>query len=143
MSILAKIALIQNLFQTLKADSPDRLTGFAKQVYEKFFEVLVDESGHEVLRAESLDEYLKQGYGKPDIVICTPFQEIGNLAPGFAELGRILKAFEGVPVIVWSNRDEAVIRVTVLEDQGATEYYTGTLLNAPDDFADMVLKYTT
>lgn len=138
---MAKIALIQDLYPVLNEKHPERLTGFTKQVYEQFFEVLVAESGHEIQNAETLAEYQAQNFDQPDLIICAPFPEVGNLAPGFAELGRIRTSYPSVPVVVWSNRTENVIRATVIDDQGAAAFYTGTLLEAPDDIADMVLEY--
>jgi hypothetical protein len=138
---VAKIALIQNLFPTLNQSDPKQITGFSRQLYDKFYQVLVDESGHELQCAATLEAYQEKGFPTPDMVICSPFGDEGNLAPGFAELGRIIKTFSGIPIIVWSSRTEEVIRVSVLEDQGAAAYYTGTALDAPDDFADMVLEF--
>jgi hypothetical protein len=137
---VAKIALIQNLFPTLNLPSSEGLSGLALQLYNKFFEVLVEESGHQLQCVPSLEVYQARSFDKPDLVICAPFQDEGNLAPGFAELGRIRKAFGEIPVIVWSNRTEQVIRLTVLEDQGAAAYYTGTLIEAPDELADLILE---
>lgn len=138
---MATVALIQKLFHVLNEKNLNHLSGFSRQVYEKFFEVLEDESGHSIQRAESLEEYQAGGYDKPDIVICAPFPEIGNLAPGFAELERI-RAFFGAetPIIIWSPRNETALRQRVLEEFGAAAFYTGTLLDAPNDFADMILE---
>lgn len=138
---VAIIALIQNLFPVLNEARPETLSGFSKQVYEKFFEVLVDESGHEIIRAKTLDDYLETEHPKPTLVICAPLPEIGNLAPGLEELSRFEQTFEGVALVVWSNREEQAARDAVLNDHNVTAYYTGNLLNAPDDFADMVLDY--
>jgi hypothetical protein len=139
---VAVIALIQNIFPVLNETRPQILTGFTRQVYDKFFEVLVEESGHEIHRAKTFDEYQEQSHPKPDFVICAPYPEIGNLAPGIAELARIKAAFEGVPVVVWTTREEEAARNVALQDYGAAAYYTGNLLNAPDDFADMILELT-
>lgn len=140
---MAVIALIQSLFQTLNAKDNKQLTGLSRQLYDKFFEVLVEESGHIIQRAPKLDDYLAANYEqKPDLIICTSIPEIGNVAPGFAELRRIRDAFPDTPIIVWSNRDEESIRKTALEDYKIVAYYTGILLNAPDDLADMVLEFT-
>lgn len=138
---MATIAVIQSQFSILN-EEPRRLTGFSKQVHQKFFGVLVEESGHTVHTAKTLDDYQQKGYQKPDIVICAPFPEIGNPAPGFVEIQRLQETFGDIPLIVWSTRTEESIRQSVLNDYGAKEYYRGTLLDAPDDFADMVLKYT-
>lgn len=139
---MATIALIQNQFSVLNAPNAKRLSGFEKQLYTKFFETLVDESGHAIQTAKTLKDYQAESFDTPDIIICTPFNEVGNLAPGFADLARIMQAFPGKPVVVWSTREEEVVRVTVLEDHKAAAYYTGTLLDAPDDFADLVLEHT-
>lgn len=138
---MATIALIQNLFSVLNVPEAARVTGFSKQLYEKFFEILVDESGHDIQRAESLEAYQAEKHPKPDMVICAPFPEIGNLAPGFAELQRFRDAFPETPLVVWANRDEDALRERVIEDFGVVAFYTGTLLDAGDDFADMVLDH--
>lgn len=138
---MATIAVIQSHFSVLNEELR-RLTGFSKQVYQKFFEVLVEESGHTVHTAKTIEEYQQKGYARPDMIICVPFPEIGNPAPGFAEIKRFQDTFGDTPLIVWSTRSEEAIRSGVLEDYGAKAYYQGTLLEAPDDFADMVLKYT-
>ena len=139
---MATIALIQDLFKALNTDRPEVISDFAKQMHHKFYEVLVDESGHEIQRATSLDEYLSMNLPAPDIVICAPYPEEGNLAPGMAELGRLRNHFGETPLIVWSNRDEDSIRETALNDYDVAEYYTGTLLDAPDDLADLILEHT-
>ena len=43
---------------------------------------------------------------------------------------------------MWSTREEESIRDTALNDYGAAAYYTGTLLDAPDDLADLILEHT-
>ncbi len=140
---MATVAIIQNMYQALHTATPDQLTGMAQQVYYRFYDVLVEESGHTLQMARSLDDYqLRQHDSGPNLVICAPFPEMGNVAPGFAELGRIQAAFPDVPVIVWSDRQEDSIKNSVLEDYGAAHYYTGMVLNAPDDFADLILEYT-
>lgn len=140
---MAVIALIQKLFPTLNLRNSNGLTDFSKQVYDRFFEILVEESGHTIQRADSLEEYQSKNYpAPPDLVICTPIPEIGNVAPGFEALQAIRDAFGDTPVVVWSNRDEAAIKKAVLEDYKAVRYYMGTLLEAGDDIADMVLEYT-
>lgn len=138
---MATIAVIQSLFSVLN-DDPSRLSGFTKQVHEKFFEVLVEESGHIVHTAKTLEDYQEKGYPQPDIFICAPFPEIGNPAPAFGEIKQFQETFPNAPMIIWSTRTEEAIRKSVLEEYGVKEYYTGTLIEAPDDFADMVLKYT-
>lgn len=139
---MARIALIQDQFSILNETRTSVLAPFERQLHEKFFEVLVEESGHEIDRAKTLEDYQKQGYAQPDLVICAPFSPEGNLAPGFAALSKIRQTFGDTPIVVWSSRDEEVVRVSSLEDHGAARYYTGTLLDAPDDFADMVLDLT-
>jgi len=139
---MAVIALIQKLFPTLNYSTSKNLSGFSKQVYDRFFEILVEESGHTLQKADSLEEYQGQNFPPPDLVICTPIPEIGNVAPGLADLRQIRDTFPDTPLVVWSNRDEAAIKKTVLEDYKAVRYYTGNLLEAGDDIADMALEYT-
>jgi hypothetical protein len=139
---MATVALIQKLFPTLNALDSKQLTGLSQQVYDQFFEVIIDESGHDLQRAKSLADYQEAGHPKPDLVICAPIPEIGNIAPGFVELGRIRDAFPETPIIVWSNREEVSIQQTAKDDYGVVHYYTGTLLNAPDDIADLILEHT-
>ena len=137
---MATIALIQDLFRALMTDRPEVIGGFAKQVHQRFYEVLQDESGHVIQRAGSLDDYQAQGLPAPDVVICAPFPEEGNLAPGIVELSRFREFFGETPIIVWSTREEESIRDTAINDYGAAAYYTGTLLDAPDDLADLILE---
>lgn len=139
---MAKIALIQNLFPMLHSKNSNQLTGLSKQLYDKFFEILVEESGHELQQETSLEAYQAAEYDQPDLVICTPIPEIGNVAPGLAELAQIRQAFPDTPLIVWAIRNEEAIRRAVLEDYQAVAYYTGTLVDASDYFADMVLELT-
>ena len=140
---MATVAIIQNMYQALHTTTPGQLTGMAQQVYHRFYDGLVEESGHTLQMARTLDDYqLRQYDVGPDLVICAPFPEMGNVAPGFAELSRVQATFPGVPVIVWSDRKEEAIGKSVLEDHGAAHYYTGMVLNAPDDFADLILAYT-
>jgi DNA-binding NarL/FixJ family response regulator len=103
-----------------------QLSGMGKMMYTKFYDVLIEESGHEIHMSRDLDTHLLKFKGEtPDIIICTPLPETGNLAPGLRELKRIREAFPNAPVIVWSNREEAAIQKTVTEDFGAVRYYTG------------------
>jgi hypothetical protein len=139
---MATVALIQNLYPALNAPDPSQLAGVAQQMYHKFFEVLVEESGHIIQLARHLDDYWRDYEGSPDLVICAPFPQEGNVAPGFVELQTIQNAFPGVPVIVWASRDEASIKASALNDYGVAHYYTGTLLDSPGDFADLILEYT-
>ncbi len=136
---MAKIAVIQHLFPILNSRDAKQLSGFSKQVYTRFFEVLVEESGYEVWCAANLDDYLALEHEQPTLVICSPFAEIGNLAPGFNDLKKIQETFAGVPVVVWTSRDEASLKETVLKEYGVLAFYTGNLLDAPDYFADLVL----
>jgi hypothetical protein len=138
---LATVALIQDLFKALNTDRPEIIGGFAKQMHDRFYEVLQDESGHLIQRADSLDNYQSQGLPAPDVVICAPFPEEDNLAPGIAELGRLRDFFGETPLIVWSTREEESIRNTAINDFGVAAYYTGTLLDAPEDLADLILEH--
>lgn len=138
---MTTIAVIQSLYPVLN-DDPASLSGFSKQVYEKFFEVLVEESGYTVHTAKTLEEYQEKEYPPaPDVVVCAPFAEIGNPAPGFVELTRFKNTFPNANLIVWSNRTEGAIRKSAIEEYGAKEFYTGNLLQAADDFADMIFSY--
>ncbi len=138
---MAIIALIQRLHAALNESDPNQLNPFAQRVRHQFYEVLEEESGHTIQTARSLEDYQRDYEARPDIVICAPLPESGNLAPGFMRLREIQDAFPGVPVIVWSSREEASIQGTVLEDYGAAHYYTGNPLDAAEDFADLILKY--
>jgi hypothetical protein len=138
---MATVALIQDLFKALSTDRPEVISDFAKQVHQRFYEVLQDESGHTIQRAGSLSDYQAQGLPAPDVVICTPFPEEGNLAPGMVELGRLREHFGETPLIIWSTRAEDSIRDTAINDFGVAAYYTGTLLDAPDDLADLILEH--
>jgi len=137
---MTTIAVIQNIFSVLNEKNPQRLTGFTKQLHQKFFEVLVEESGYEVICTPSLEDYQAEERPKADILICAPFPEEGNLAKGFTQLATLRDAFPDIPLVVWSTRSESSIEQTVLEDHNASRYYTGTLMDAPDDFADMMLE---
>lgn len=138
---MAKIALIQNSFPILNEPNAKRLAGLQKQLYEKFFEVLVEESGHQVQCAETLDDYQAKALDAPALVICNPFKTEGNLASGFAELERLRTVFSSIPLIVWTTRTEASVKQSALEDHHANAFYTGTLLEAPDGLADLILEY--
>ncbi|PJF42165.1 MAG: hypothetical protein CUN55_10375, partial [Phototrophicales bacterium] len=136
------VAIIQNKHRILNKSAKE-LSGFSKQVHENFFEVLVEESGHEVFTAESLESYLEKYSTDVDVVICAPFPDIGNVAPAFALLGKIREAFPNASIIVWSDRPEEAIRQTSLTEYGAVAYYTGTLIDAANDFADLIFKYSS
>lgn len=138
---MAKIALIQDLFPNLRR--PDSRNQFAVDSKKRFFEILVEESGHEVYQAENLSDYEAKGYPAPDFLVCTPFPESGNLAPGIEKLAAIRDAFPDVPMVVWSGRTEEALQKTALEEFGAVAFYSGNIISAADDFADMVLKYTS
>lgn len=139
---MAKIAFIQNLFPVLNSKQAAGLTGFSKQVYDNFFEVLVEESGYEVWCAPNLEDFQAASLAQPDLVVCSPFAEVGNLAPGFAELGRIQTAFPAIPLVVWTNRAESSLQQTLLNDYKVVAVFTGNLLEAPDYFADLILDLT-
>lgn len=139
---MAIIAVIQNMHPMLASRNPETLSGFTKQLYEKFFDVLVEESGHDVYCARNLDEYRSSSYPmQPHMVVCAPFPEEGNLAPAFQELGEYRQAFPKAALVVWTERQEAALRKRAMEEFGVVEVYAGNLISAADDFADMVLKY--
>lgn len=139
---MASIAIIQDKHRVLNEPNANGLTGFSKQMYEQFFEVLVEESGHTIFTADSLESYLQQHPTEVDVVICAPFPEIGNVAPGFIALSTIKDAFPTATIIVWSDRSEAAIEQSVLNDYGVAAYYTGNLIDAADDFADLIFKHS-
>ena len=140
---MATIAIIQNLHTILHMEDAKQLGGMAQMMYNKFYEILVEESGHEIHMSRDLDTHLhKYKDETPDMVICTPLPETGNLAPGLRNLKLIREAFPDVPVVVWSNREEEAIQKTVIEEYGAVRCYTGSILDCGDDFADMILEYT-
>lgn len=139
---MAILAIIQDKHRILNEPTATNLSGFSKQIYKKFFDVLVEESGHDLQIAKDLEDYDRIYKQEPDLVICAPLPEEGNIAPGFVELGRFQDRFPNTPIIVWSDRSEASIEASVLNDYGAAHYYTGTLIDSPDDFADLILKYT-
>lgn len=138
---MATIALIQRLHPALNESDPGQLNSFAQQVHHRFFEVLEEESGHTIQTARTLEDYQRDFDTQPDIIICAPLPESGNLAPGLMKLRQIQETFPGIPLIVWSNRTEEAIRKTVVEEYGAVSYYTGTPLDAADDFADLILEH--
>lgn len=139
---MAIIALIQDQHRILNEPDARNLEGLSKQLYERFFEVLVEESGHDILAAENLEAFIDAYRQNPDLVICTPLPESGNIAPGFVALSAIKDHFADIPVIVWSQRTESSIEDSVIDDYGVVHYYTGTLMDSADDFADLILKYT-
>lgn len=138
---MATVAIIQNKHRILNEPTARGLSGFSKQVYEGFFEVLVEESGHTIFTADSLESYLQHHPTTVDVVICAPFPEIGNVAPGFVALSAVKDAFPKAALIVWSDRPEEAIRQSSLNDYGAVAYYSGTLIDAANDFADLILKH--
>lgn len=139
---MAVIALIQNQYRILNEADASNLEGLSSQLYERFFEVLVEESGHNVLVAPDLQTFVETYTQAPDLVICAPLPTSGNVAPGFVQLSAIRDRFANTPIIVWSQRTEDSIAASVVDDYGAMHYYTGTLMDSADDFADLILKYT-
>ncbi len=135
---MATVALIQNLFRVLNQPSGENLHGLEAQIYDNFYESLEDAYNHRIQAARSLDEYRAKGHAAPDVVICAPLPAEGNPAPGLAELQRIRDAFPNTPIIVWSTRPEASLRTTCLKDFGCAAYYTGTLLDAPEDLPPII-----
>ncbi|MCB9437653.1 MAG: hypothetical protein H6673_11810 [Anaerolineales bacterium] len=136
---MATVAIIQNLYPELNTPDPKELNILAQKLYEQFFEVLVEESGHNLQLARALDNY--QVDQAPDLVICAPFPSSGNLAPGFMELVRFQEAFKDTPIIVWSDREETALQKSAIEDYGVAYFYTGNLIDAPEDFADLIIQY--
>lgn len=137
---MSVFALIQDQHPVLNATSAAGLVGFEKQVYTRFYETLEEDSGFVVQRAPTLEAYQALPNLKPaKLVVCVPIPPTGNAAPGLGLLGRIMDAFPSVPVLVWSERSEASLKKTCLE-MGAYEYYSGSLLQAPEDLADYMLK---
>jgi DNA-binding NarL/FixJ family response regulator len=137
---MATVALIQKLFRVLNYSSSANLHGFEAQIYDNFFEALEEAYNHDVQTARSLDEYCAGGWPAPDVIICAPLPEDGNPAPGLAELQRIRDAFPDTPLIVWSTRPETSLRRTCLEDFGCATYYTGTLLDAPEELPQVIAE---
>jgi hypothetical protein len=135
---MATVALIQSLFKVLNSTSVKDLHGFQAQVYDDFYEALEDAYNHTMYVARNLEEYQARGYGMPDILICAPFQEEGNPAHGLEAIREFQWAFPGTPIIVWSTRPESSLRQTCLTDLGCAEYYTGTLLEAPEDLPQII-----
>jgi hypothetical protein len=139
---MAVIAIIQNQHKLLNEPNANNLEGLSRQLYERFYEVLVDESGHEVLPAPDLSSFSDSYSQLPDLVICAPLPDSGNVAPGFVRLSEIKDHFPDIPLIVWSQRTEQAVATAIVEDYGVAHYYTGTLMDSADDFADLILKYT-
>lgn len=135
---MANIALIQQLFRVLTYSSADRLHGFQAQIYDNFYESLEEAYNHNLRVTRTLEEYQDKGHPTPDLIICAPIPEEGNPAPGLAAIGDFQTAFPGVPIIVWSTREEESLRKTCLEDLGCAAYYTGTLLNAPEELPNII-----
>ncbi len=137
---MATIALIQNLFRVLTYPTSDSLHGFQKQVYNAFYDALEDDYHHQLQVAKTLEEYQAKERPAPDLVICAPLAEEGNPAPGLAEIQRLREAFPTIPLIVWSTRSEASLRETCLNDLGCAAYYTGTLLDAPEELPLLIAR---
>jgi DNA-binding NarL/FixJ family response regulator len=137
---MARVALIQSLFRVLTYPSSEELHGFQAQIYDNFYEALEAEYNHTMQIAKTLDDYQQKDYAAPDIVICAPLAEEGNPAPGLAELRRIRDNFPATPIIVWSTRKEESLRKTCLEDLGCAAYYTGTLLDAPEELPRIIAE---
>lgn len=135
---MATVALIQDLFRVLTHASSDGLHGFQAQIYDDFYESLEEAYNHTVQIARSLADYRAKSRPAPDVIICAPFPEEGNPAPGLAAIGELLAAFPGIPIIVWSTRTEQSLRQTCLDDLGCAAYYTGTLLDAPDELPAVI-----
>jgi len=140
---MAKVALIQNLFRVLNYASSDNLHGLEQQIWDDFYEALEEEYNHSLYPARTLDEYRTKSHPTPEVIICAPLAEEGNPAPGLAQLGEIQAAFPGVPVIVWSTRTEPSLRQTCLDDYHCAAYYTGTLLDAPDELPGILAQALT
>lgn len=137
---MAKVALIQSIFRVLNYGSSDRLHGLEQQIWDRFYEALEEEYNHTLYTARTLDEYRTKGHPVPELIICAPLPEEGNPAPGLAQLAEIQQAYPGVPVIVWSTRTEPSLRQTCLQDYHCAAYYTGTLLDAPDDLPGILAQ---
>ena len=135
---MASIALIQDLFRVLTHSSSDNLHGLQAQIYDNFYESLEEAYNHTIHVARNLEEYRAKARPAPDVVICAPFPEEGNPAPGLAFISELQATFPNTPIIVWSTRTEASIRQTCLNDLGCAAYYTGTLLDAPDELPDVI-----
>jgi DNA-binding NarL/FixJ family response regulator len=140
---MATVALIQSLFRVLTHESSDELHGFQAQIYDDFYEALEEQYNHNMRVARTLDEFLQKEQAQPDVVICAPFAEEGNPAPGLAEIHRFKEAFPNIPIIIWSTRTEDSLRNACLQDLGCAAYYTGTLLDAPDDLPQIIAKALT
>jgi hypothetical protein len=137
---MAKVALIQSLFRVLNYNSSDNLHGLEQQVWDAFYEALEEEYNHRLYTARTLEEYRSKEHPTPDVILCAPLPEEGNPAPGLAQLVDIQAAFPGVPVIVWSTRSEPSLRQACLEDYHCVAYYTGTLLDAPEELPGILAQ---
>lgn len=135
---MATVAIVQNLFRVLNHATSERLHGLEAQIHENFFEALEEAYNHDVQIARTLDEYTDRVKAVPDVFIIAPLAEEGNPAPGLAEISRFREAFPDTPIIVWSTRSEESIRRTCLDDLGCAAYYTGTLLDAPEDLPQII-----
>ncbi len=135
---MATVALIQSLFRVLTAPSRDGLHGLQAQIYDNFYEALEDAYNHRLYVARTLEEYRARGYPAPEVILCAPFPEEGNPAPGVEAIQELQAAFPATPVIVWSTRREDSLRKTCLDDLGCAAYYTGTLLDAPEELPAII-----
>ncbi len=135
---MATVAVIQNLFRVLNHATSKNLHGLEAQIHENFFEALEEAYNHTVQTARTLDEYTDQAKATPDVIICAPLAVEGNPAPGLAAIQRFRVVFPETPIIVWSTRTEESLRQTCLEDLGCAAYYTGTLLDAPEDLPQII-----
>ncbi|MBN2469218.1 MAG: hypothetical protein JXN59_00735 [Anaerolineae bacterium] len=136
---MATVALIQDLFRVLTHQSSDGLHGLQAQIYDDFYESLEEAYNHTLHVARSLADYQAKSRPVPDIVICAPFPKEGNPAPGLAAISELQAAFPGVPIIVWSTRTEQSLRQTCIDDLGCAAYYTGTLLDAPEELPAVIM----
>lgn len=135
---MATIALIQDLFRVLTHASVDNLHGLQAQIYDDFYESLEEAYNHNMRVTRTLEEYQAKHNDAPDLIICAPFAEEGNPAPGLTAIGEFQAAFPNVPIIVWSTRDENSLRQTCVQDLGCAAYYTGTLLEAPEELPELI-----
>lgn len=138
---MTTVALIQNQFTVFNAPDVTSLNGMQGQIYTKFFEVLVEESGYTIERATTLDNYhLQYPNGNPDVVIVAPFPSEGNPVAAFTEIREIKDAFPKAGLIIWSGRSEKAIAETIGHDHPDAAYYTGSVLDCADDFADLIYE---
>ncbi len=137
---MATLALIQNKFRVLHHTSSDRLHGLEKQIFDNFFEAIEEEYNHRVCAAQTLEDYQSRNLPTPEVILCTPLPEEGNPASGLERLAQIQKTFPGVPVIVWTTRTEPSLRNTCLNEYGCAGYYTGTLLDAPEELPGLIAE---